>query len=54
MDTGPKFQSPRHAKVAPNQNTTEVTTHTGPVKGQHVSVMYVSDTEDTRHFLSPH
>ena len=28
-----KFQSPRHAKVVPNQNTTEATAHSGPAKG---------------------
>jgi hypothetical protein len=43
----PKFQSPRHSKVVPNQNTTKVRTHSGPTKGQHVESMYVPGTPTT-------
>jgi hypothetical protein len=41
------FQSPRHVKVVPNQNTTEVTVHSGPVKGNTVSAVYVPVTPQT-------
>ncbi len=44
----PKFQSPRHVKVTPNQYTTEVTAHSNSVKGQHVSAVYVPVTPSTR------
>ena len=49
----PKFQSPRHSKVFPNQNTsytTESTTHDGPAKGNSVSGVCPSDITDTHHF----
>ena len=44
----PKFQSPRHVKVAPDQYTTEATSHSSSVKGQHGSVVYVPVTPSAR------
>ncbi len=48
MDPVPSFSHlPRYGKVVSNQNTTNSTTHNGPSKGQHVSVMYVPVTPKT-------
>jgi hypothetical protein len=44
METVPSFSHLVMERSFPTKNTTDTTVHRGPVKGQHVSVMYVPVT----------